>query len=83
MICVREGWTFRTSNSIVIDKAINALDRYKIEDALLVLLDRHLGMWFMSDNAARLIEETLLLNKNLSQKKVDVLNGIRQFYRQK
>ena len=48
MICTREGWKFRTSNPIVIDKAINAL-----------------------------------LLKNLSQKKVDVLNGIRQFYRQK
>ena len=59
MICVRDGWKFRTSNPTIIEKALNALDRYKIEDALLVLLDRHLGMWFMSDNAARLIEETL------------------------
>ena len=34
MICTRDGWKFRTSNPIVIDKAINALERLKIEDAL-------------------------------------------------
>ena len=34
MICTREGWTFRTSNPTIIEKALNALEQFKIEDAL-------------------------------------------------